>query len=233
MITIKLAEIPIAVDNKHPYIERLAADYITDEPAEFTVFATDEDIAEEAAASEAAFSKGYLESIVVYRKIAERLPMYDAFVFHGAVLAVGGNAYAFTARSGVGKTTHTRLWLSEFGAEAHYLNGDKPIIRFRNGSPIAYGTPYRGKEGYGVNEALPLAAISLLSRGAENTARMILPDEATMFLASQVYMPRDPSAAICTLGLVDRLANSVKLVALSCNMDPEAAHVARRIMETK
>ena len=233
MLTVKLAEIPISILNKYSYVERLCADYLTDEPALFSVFATDEDIAEEAKASEATFSPGYLESIVIYRKIAERLPSYDAFVFHGAVLALGDRAYAFTAKSGVGKTTHTRLWLSEFGDEAHYLNGDKPIIRFKNGLPTVYGTPYKGKEGYGVNEALPLSSIALLSRAEQNTAAVITADDAALFLASQVYMPRDPLAAVSTLSLVDRLANSVRLVSLSCNMDPSAAHVAREAMELK
>ena len=32
--------------------------------------------------------------------------------------------YSISGNSGVGKTTHTRLWLSEFPGEASILNGD-------------------------------------------------------------------------------------------------------------
>ena len=226
MITLKIAELAIGVEARYDYLPRLAKDYLTDEEPLFTVCATDADIAKEREESEDDFSPGYLESIVVYRKIAERLPKYDAFVFHGAVLGYDGYAYLFTAKSGTGKTTHTRLWLSEIGGDVHYLNGDKPIIRFIDGRPIAFGTPYRGKEGYGINESLPIRSIAFLSRSEKNTARTVGTEEIDTFLATQVYMPHDPLAAIRTLKLIDKLQRSVRLVALGCNMEPEAAHVA-------
>lgn len=226
MITLELAGLAIGVENRYDYLPRLARDYLTDKEPLFTVFATDEDIATERDASEDDFSSGYLESIVVYRKIAEMLPRYDAFVFHGAVLGYSGSAYLFTAKSGTGKTTHTRLWLSEVGGDVHYLNGDKPIIRFIDGRPIVFGTPFRGKEGYGINESLPLRSIAFLSRAEKNSAYTVEADKIDTFLATQAYMPRDPLGAIATLRLIDRLAGSVRLVALKCNMDPEAARVA-------
>ena len=230
MVTVKLADLAIGVDNKYAFFEQLAASYITDEEPIFTVNATDSEIIEEGKSEEGNFSEGYLESIVIYRKIAEKLPKYGAFVFHSAVLSYRGGAYAFTARSGVGKTTHTRLWIKEFAPEVHYLNGDKPIVRFCDGVPVVYGTPYRGKEGYGVNESAPLKAIAFVERATENTARVIDADAVTESLVTQVYMPRDPMAAIQTLRLVNKLAASVKLVSIKVNMDNEAAHVARAAM---
>ncbi len=226
MITLKLAGLAIGVDVRYGYLPRLAHDYLTDEEPVFTVKVTDEDIEAERKASEDNFPDGYLEAIAAYRKIAERLPEYDAFVLHGAVVGYSGDAYLFTAKSGTGKTTHTRLWMSEIGGDVHYLNGDKPIIRFLDGVPVACGTPFRGKEGYGVNESLPLRAIAFLRRAEKNTARTVEPTEIDTFLATQVYMPHDPIGAIRTLKLIDRLARSVRLVSLGCNMDPEAARVA-------
>ncbi len=226
MIVIKIADITIGIDNKFPHITHIAKDYLTDETPLFTVFATDGDREREREISEESFSDGYLESVVIYRKIAEQLPTYDAFVFHGAVLNVDGKAYAFTAKSGVGKTTHTRLWLSEFGDRVHYLNGDKPIIRFIDGVPHAFGTPWRGKEGYGVNESAPLSAITLLGRGVDNSAREIAASDSVMKLMGQIYIPKDPRAALLTMRLADRITKTVKFVELKCNMEPEAAHVA-------
>ena len=226
MITLALAGINIGVDARYDFLKRLARDYLTDNEPDFTVSVSDGDIERERFNSEENFSDGYLESIVAYRKIAEKLPEYDAFVLHGAVVGYSGGAYLFTAKSGTGKTTHTRLWMSEIGGDVHYLNGDKPIIRFVDGVPYAFGTPYRGKEGYGINEHLPLESIAFLSRGEKNTAREVAPTEIDTFLATQVYMPNDPFAAIKTLKLIDRLTRSVRLVSLECNMDPEAARVA-------
>ena len=233
LVTVKLADLAIGVDNKYTFFEKLAASYITDEAPIFTVSATESEIEEEGKSEEGSFSEGYLESIVIYRKIAEKLPMYGAFVFNSAVLSYRGGAYAFTARSGVGKTTHTRLWIKEFAPEVHYLNGDKPIVRFVNGAPIVFGTPYRGKEGYGVNESNPLKSIAFVERATENSACVISAEAVAESLVTQVYMPRDPMAAINTLRLVNKLAAAVKLVSIKVNMDAEAAHVARNVMYTE
>ena len=57
----------------------------------------------------AEYTDAYLETLAVYRKIAEWMPMYNTLLFHGSVIAVDGKAYLFTAKSGTGKSTHTRL----------------------------------------------------------------------------------------------------------------------------
>lgn len=231
MIKIRIADLTVGIDNRFDYIVELAHDYLTEGDADFTVSVTDAELDEERAQSEYAFSRGYLESIVAYRKIAEELPRYDAFVFHGAVLNLDGEAYAFTAPSGTGKTTHTRLWLREFGSRVHYLNGDKPIIRFKDGIPYAYGTPWRGKEGYGVNESAPLRAIAFLGRGEVNTAAEIPSTEIATRLITQIYVSRkNPMQAVLTMRLADRLTRTVRLIDLRCNMEPDAAHVSLRAM---
>ena len=222
MLTIKVAGIPVGIDNRFRHVEWLAKDYLTDEPPHFTVSATPEELVREQSFTEEKFSDGYLESTVVHRKIAERLGEYDAFVFHGAVLAVDGLAYAFTARSGVGKTTHTRLWLEHFGDRAYYVNGDKPIIRFIDGKPYAFGTPWRGKESYGTNTSAPLVGIAFVERGEVNRAEPADPDVYSTNLLSQMYIPRTGAAAVKVLSMCARLVESVKLVRLECNMDPDA-----------
>ena len=230
MITVKLADLSIAIDNRYDYIERMAKDYLTDEEPLFTVSVTDADLEREAAMSEEKFFPDYLESIAIYRKIAERLPDYDAVVFHGAVLSYKGKAYAFTARSGVGKTTHTRLWISTLGDDVHYLNGDKPIIRLIDGIPYAFGTPWRGKEGYGVNESAELSSVALLERGANNVARVVEAKDGALRLLSQIYLPSTPMGVALTMRIADRIARAVRFVELKCNMEPEAAIVASKAM---
>ena len=230
MITIEVAGLAIALDNKFPYTERLCREYLTDKKPLFTVCATNEEMERERGVSEYDYPDGYIESIVLYRKIAEKLPEYDAFVFHGAILSYEGEAYAFTARSGVGKTTHTRLWLSRFGDKVHYLNGDKPIIRFIDGVPYACGTPYMGKEGYGCNEIAPLRSIAFLERAQENRAERADKELSTVKLLLQIYLPKQAGAAVATMALADRLLDSVGLVNLYVNMNDDAPLVAMRAM---
>ncbi len=228
MICIKLAGLAIGINNKYENIEKLAEAYITDETPIFTVSPTHEEIQREQNGFPEILPQGVLESTAIHRKIADALPLYDAFLLHGSTIELGGNAYIFTAHSGVGKTTHTRLWLSEFRHEVSVLNGDKPIIRFFDGVPYACGTPWNGKEGYGRNVMRPLRGIAFLGRGEKNCATQIEPRDAVMRLMGQIYMPKGaPSLLSRTMLLADKLIKSVRLVDLKCNMEPEAAHVCR------
>lgn len=227
MIVLDIAGLHIGVRNRFSHIAEQSREYITDAPADFTVEVTAEDLQSEREMARASFSDGYLEFIAAYRKIAERLSEFDAFVFHGAVLKAADKAYAFTARSGVGKTTHTRLWVEEF-SDVSYLNGDKPIIRFIDGVAYACGTPWRGKENLGICARAPLSGIAFLARGEENSAQPIEKGEAVERLLTQVYLPKSPSAILRTMELCDRLLSEVALIELRCNMDPSAAHVCRK-----
>ena len=224
---LSLAGLTVEVKNKYQYVEKIAADYTVNEgDVDFSVEVDDKDIENEKELSEYEFEVGYLESIAIYRKIAERLPEYDAVVFHGAVIAEGSEAYAITARSGVGKTTHVSLWQRAFGDAVHILNGDKPILRIINGRVYAAGTPWRGKEGYGVPEMLPLSAVGFLKRAAEPSAVPITKDAAMIGFASQIYIPSTPAGASGALAVLSRIISSVSLYEIRANMDVSSAIVS-------
>lgn len=231
MITLNIARLPIGIDNRFDYVKAIAKDYLTDESPLFTVSVSGEDIEKERVSSGTNHTDGYYESIIAYRKIAEILPSYDAFLFHGSVISYLGGAYVITANSGVGKTTHTKLWLSEFPKEAHVLNGDKPIIRIIDGVAYVSGTPWQGKENYGCNEVSKLCGIAFLERGVENRASDISASDAVTRFMSQIYLPKSNVAALAkTMRLADRVIRETHLVSLECNMDPEAAHVCREAL---
>lgn len=226
MIKIEIARLPIAIDNKYGYLPYIAKDYLTDKEPLFEVSATEEQMQSELSLLSEPMDRKYLEASAVFRSIGEELPLYSAFVFHGAVIALDGVAYAVTARSGVGKTTHLSLWLREFGDRVHILNGDKPILRIIDGKVYACATPWRGKEGYGVNEMLPLGGIAFLKRAETNSAARLSPSEALFDFLSQIYIPKRSDTAKLALSLADSILKSVPLYALFVNMDKEAARVA-------
>ncbi len=230
MTTIDIGGITVGIENKYTYFYEFAKDYLTDRTPEFTVSVSDEEIEAEHLVSEVSAPDAYFESIVAYRKIAEILPRYDAFVFHGSVIKYGDKAYIFTAKSGVGKTTHTRLWLSEFEQECHVLNGDKPVIRYKDGKFYACGTPWRGKERYGIYESAEIGGVAFLERGVENKAYKISKSEALTRLAVQVYKPKDRISAIKSMALMDKVLGNLPLVRLECNMDTSAAYVSRNAL---
>ena len=228
MTVIKIADLSIGIENRYEHILLQARDYITDSEPVFTVSVSEEEIDAERVRSATDRPRGYYESIVAYRKIAARLPEHDAFLFHGSVIEYRGLAYIITANSGVGKTTHTRLWMREFAGEVDIINGDKPIVRLIDGTPYAFGTPWQGKENYGKNACARLGGIAFLERGAVNLAGRISPSDAVTRFMKQIYIPKHSAAAtVKTMSLADRVIRGVRLILLECNMEPEAAHVCR------
>lgn len=237
----KIADKVIEVTSIYEKVHEYCKDYLTDEPADFSVCITREDIIKEKDKSDSEyayegkkspdFSDTLLEETAVYRKIAEKMPDYDTFVFHGSVVAVDGQGYLFTAKSGTGKSTHTALWREYLGGKAVMVNDDKPILKITDSGVTAYGTPYNGKHRLGCNMSVPLKAICILTRGEKNSIVRIDKAEAYAMLLQQVYRPQNPLQMSKTLKLVDRLAANTELYKLACNMDIEAAEVAYNAMK--
>lgn len=235
---VRLAGLLIGVCAQFPSTKSFFRGYLEEGEALFTVRVTAEDLLyeREQALRQAELdgvtrrlSDPYLETLSVLRLIAAQLLSYDTLLFHGAAVAVDGRAYLFTAPSGTGKTTHVRLWLSQIPG-AYVLNGDKPFLRVTEGGVEVCGNPWQGKENYGCNEILPLAAICLLERGAENRIEPIGLEKALGTLLKQTNIPSDDGALLEVLRLMGRLSSRVRLYRLSCNMEPEAALVSAGAM---
>ena len=167
-----------------------------------------------------------LERLHLCRRISELLPKYNRVLFHGSSLAIDGRGVLFTAKSGTGKSTHTRLWRQEFGDRVRMINDDKPFLHIAEDGITVYGTPWRGKHALGDNVSAPLKAIVFVNRGEDNRVEPVTPRELYPLLLQQTYTPEDPDAMVKTLALVEKLSGQVSLLKLYCNMDPEAAHVA-------
>lgn len=211
-------------------------EYLTDAAADFSVAVTPEDIRFEREKSDreaiveghkpVAYSDEYLETLAIYRKIAVGLLEYDTLLFHGSVIAVDGVGYLFTAKSGTGKSTHTRLWRQVFGPRAVMVNDDKPLLKITPKGVTAYGTPWDGKHRLSTNISVPLKAICVLTRSETNKIDKIDKKAAFAMLCQQSYRPSEPAALAKTLTLVDRLGSTMSLYRLGCNMEPEAAQTA-------
>ena len=215
-------------------------DYLCDGKADFSVETNMTDIAferEKSAREDALeglpvrdYSDKYLETIAVQRKIMEHLFEYDTLLFHGSVVAVDGQSYLFTAKSGTGKSTHTRLWREVFGDRAVMVNDDKPVLKITEGGVLACGTPWNGKHWLGENICVPLKAICILERGKENRIRAIPAKEALLMLMQQSNRPRQAALMPKYMELIDALARKTKFYRMACNMDPEAARLAYETM---
>ena len=172
------------------------------------------------------FSDAYLETLAVYRKIADCLLSCDTLLFHGSVIAVDGEGYLFTAKSGTGKSTHTRLWREYFGERAVMVNDDKPLLRITDSGVTVYGTPWDGKHRLSTNIAVPLKGICILTRNAKNHIEPVEPHAVYPLIVQQTNRSLSADGMKHTLSLIDRMLNVVPVYRLGCNMDIEAARVA-------
>jgi hypothetical protein len=241
-MVIELAKKRIMLETMHSCAEEFCGKYAVSDGgrADFCISVTQADVDFERTKSEREdrregipvrqFSDEYLETLAVYRKVAERMPLYDVMLLHGSCIAADGQGYLFTAKSGTGKSTHTRLWREMLGERAVMVNDDKPLIRVNgDGTAVAYGTPWDGKHHLSSNVAVPLRAICILERSEENRITKIPKQEALPMLFQQAYRPMGAEAMQRTITMIDRLA--VRFYRLSCNMDPSAAALSYGTMK--
>lgn len=228
MALYRIADLNIKINHKHDYLTKLCAKYLhSDQNAsvdfEVSPSASDYNIDKE---NLEGYSDGYLESISIYRQIAKKLLEYDGIILHAAVISVDGLAYAFSAPSGTGKSTHIKLWKKAFGDRVKIVNGDKPLLRYIDGKLYAYGTPWCGKEGYNSNTKAELSSICFISRAVENSIKRIDPNTALPKIFTQLLMPDNEGQTEHFFKMLNLIFDNVKFYNLGCNMDIEAAKVA-------
>lgn len=231
-----IADTSIEVKTLYGDLHILCRDYRTEREAEFVIETNQQDIESERKKLSAEqrkenitaeeYSDGYLETLTVYRKLADRLLKKGILLFHGSVIAVDDKGYLFTARSGTGKSTHTRLWREKFGDRAYMVNDDKPLLCVKGDQVYAYGTPWDGKHHLSANTVVELKAICILERGTCNQIEKLSVGNAYSTLMQQTYKPNEEEDLFDVMVLLERIAKRVGLYHLQCNMNPEAAEVA-------
>ena len=201
----------IALNIKYSSTYYFCREYLSNCEPEIEISITDSDLKfEKEKASEAGHShdERYLELMAVNRKIAEEMPAFDTLLMHGAVVAVGSDAYMFTANSGTGKTTHVRKWIDK-DKSSFILNGDKPLIKITDSQVEACGTPWCGKERLGTNVMVPLKAIILMERSEDNRIERVAFDCIFPGLLAQTYHPKSSEKVRKTMSLLLQLNGKV------------------------
>lgn len=159
-----------------------------------------------------------------------QLVKFDGLMLHASAVMMDGWAYLFSAPCGTGKSTHTRLWLEQFGERAAILNDDKPALRRVDGKWYAYGTPWSGKHDISINTRVPLGGICVLRRGETNLIERYSGPAAVHALLEQTTRARNPEFMGKMLALLDKLLTEVPVWRMECNMDPEAAIMSHKAM---
>ena len=159
-----------------------------------------------------------------YFDLEEFLVEHDGIILHSAVIDMDGQAVAFTAPSGTGKSTQADLWKKYKGAEI--LNGDRGLIRRQQNGYRVYGSPYAGSSLIYVNKSAALRAIVVLRQAPFNRVRRLKGKEAYLHLLSQT------SISVWNRDVIDRqslwlldLIKTMPIYLLECRPDQEAVEV--------
>lgn len=275
---IKLADAYIGVDCLHDTTKTFCKDYIVDADTDecgdnskndmgdhINITVNQPDIDRERKESEAydlrhygkiqKWPDSYLETLALYRKIAEALAERNVLLFHGSAIAVDGKGYLFTGLSGAGKSTHARMWREYFqnandgvGSSANngtgdinsaddsrsdstthdvfMVNDDKPLIKVTDDGIMICGTPWDGKHRLSRNCQVPLTAIAEIKQATDNSCGLLPEERIWTLLYQQSYHPETESGMKAAIDMLGRIKASTPFYEIKCDMSTRAAEVA-------
>lgn len=157
---------------------------------------------------------------------------HGGFYLHASAVVRDGKAYLFSGPCRAGKSTHTRLWQSTFGADACcVINDDKPALRRIDGVWYAYGTPWCGKDGINRNQKAPLAGVCFLKKAPENKIRRLSSLEAMQRVMSQtIYKFDDVRLLDAMLSHLEQFLQEIPIFELENVPEPSAAIMSYETM---
>ena len=181
------------------------------------------------------YPEGTSEELIAYMESAiqffAKLLSFDGVYLHASCVRMGDRAYLFSADSGTGKSTHTRLWQQIFGDAAQIFNDDKPALRRIDGAWYSYGLPWCGKDGININMKVPLAGICFLKQGEQNEIRRLTSTEAIQRLMPQTLKNiKSIKKLDVTLNNFDKLIREIPIFELENRPEPEAALLSYETM---
>lgn len=199
-------------ENDRPY----AVGRILSENRERITYASD---------SEAFFS----ESSNAFSHIAfERLLLQkDAIILHASFIETAYGGILFSGPSGVGKSTQADLWKMYENAEL--INGDRTILRQKEGAWRGYGSPYAGSSRCFVNKSKEIRCIVILKQAEQCHIRRLSSAMAFMKIYEGIiintwnekYMQK-------AANLIETLVKKVPVYLMECTPDQEAVELLKK-----
>lgn len=154
----------------------------------------------------------------------------QTLLIHASLVRHKSYGYAFTAKSGTGKSTHVSLWLRHI-PDCDLMNDDNPIIRIIDGKPYIFGSPWSGKTPCYRNVKAKLGAISRIDRSEQNSVDKLKPIEAFASLlpsCSSMKWDKDIFNNVCDT--VTKIIETTDTYVVHCLPNKEAAIVCHQVI---
>ncbi len=152
----------------------------------------------------------------------------NALLIHASLVRHNGWGYAFTAKSGTGKSTQVSMWLKNIPG-CDLMNDDNPIVRIIDNTPYIYGSPWSGKTPCYRNVKARLGAVVEINRSEKNYVERTAPIEAfATLLTGCSTMKWDNEIFNCICNIITKIIETTPNYDLYCRPDNESAIVCHK-----
>ncbi len=167
-----------------------------------------------------------IEHMFLAEDFFKRILKYNSIMLHSSALKYNGKCYLFSAKSGVGKSTHTCLWEKIYGDKVKVINDDKPILKYENNKIVAYGTPFAGGTHKFLDESGQVDSIIFINRSENNSIKEISIKESIPLIFGETIKKLGVEKMNYALDMIDKICRNVRIYQLNCNMEDSAAILA-------
>ena len=174
----------------------------------------------------------FLESGSCFSHIAwERLLLQEGkAIFHAACVETAYGGILFSGPSQSGKSTQANLWCEHRGARL--INGDRPVLSFKEDVLYAYGSPYAGSSKCYLNESCQTKAIVFIKQGDQNQIKTLTPAEAFRRVYSSITVntwEEEFVDFICEMS--EKIVRCIPVFELECRIDKNAVEVLEEALQ--
>lgn len=158
---------------------------------------------------------------------------YGTVLIHASSVAVGPSAAVFIGPSGIGKSTHSRLWL-QYVSGSSLLNDDQPALRIMpDGNVYVYGTPWSGKTCCYRNERAILKTVFRMRQAESNKVVRLNKAEAFCALLDMTSLIKSDLVSFSKISeTVAYIAGKVDICMLYNRPEKEAVNVSYSVFSS-
>jgi hypothetical protein len=166
---------------------------------------------------------------LIFLYLAQR---HGMFAIHSSSILYKGKAWLFSGHSGMGKSTHTKLWNTLY--HTPFINGDLNLMTITKDGPVIHGIPWCGTSEIYDTNTYPLGGIVLLGRADTDSCEELPPNEQSLFVMQRLISPSWTEELFsCNLDFTTKLAKQLPICRLKCTKEPSAAQTMKEWIDTR
>jgi hypothetical protein len=157
---------------------------------------------------------------------------HNMFAIHSSSILYQGKAWLFSGHSGMGKSTHTKLWNTLY--HTPLINGDLNLMTITSDGPIIHGIPWCGTSEIYDTKTYPLGGIVLLGRATTNSCEELSPNEQALLVMQRLISPSWTEDLFSyNLDFTTKLTKQIPICRLKCTKEPLAAQTMKEWIDTR